>query len=203
MRAISALFCAFLSLLAMSVMSSEVTPQADSAVVAETVMGDDTAAITKASAVADEHGLAVDVWPMVGQARLEVLVWKVYDSALFTPSGTWQGEPPYQLSLTYLRDIPARKLVEETEKAWREQGRTHPGQSDWLAQLGDIWPDLTEGDNLVFSMDASGEGLFWFNGSPIGGIDSKDFGALFGGIWLDPDTPRPELRAQLIGPTSK
>ena len=154
-------------------------------------------------APSNELALATDVWPMVGEARLKVFIWEVYDSALFTPSGRWQGDAPYQLSLRYLRDIPAAKLVEETEKAWQEQGRSHPRLNEWLVLLGELWPDITEGDNLVFGLNASGDSAFWFNGSPIGSIDDRDFGPLFGGIWLDPDTPRPELRAQLIGPTSK
>ena len=147
--------------------------------------------------------LATDVWPLVGEARLKVFIWKVYDSALFTPSGRWQGGAPYQLSLHYLRDIPAATLVEETEKAWQEQGRSHPRLNEWLGLLGDLWPDITEGDNLVFGLNASGDSAFWFNGSPVGSIDDRDFGPLFGGIWLDPDSPRPGLRAQLIGPTAE
>lgn len=145
--------------------------------------------------------LATDVWPLVGEARLKVLIWEVYDSALFTPSGRWQGVAPYRLSLRYLRDIPAAKLVEETEKAWQEQGRSHPRLNEWLVLLAALWPDITEGDNLVFGLNASGDSAFWFNGSPIGSINDRDFGPLFGGIWLDPDTPRPGLRAELIGPT--
>ena len=155
------------------------------------------------TATSDELSLATGVWPLVGEARLKVFSWEVYDSALFTPSGRWQGDAPYQLSLLYLRDIPAQKLIEETEKAWREQGRNHPKQGEWLALLGDLWPDITAGDKLVFGLNASGESAFWFNGSPIGSIDDRDFGALFGGIWLDPDTPRPGLRAQLIGSNSE
>ncbi len=151
----------------------------------------------------DEMALATDVWPLVGEARLKVLIWEVYDSALFTPSGRWQGDAPYRLSLHYLRNIPAAKLVEETEKAWREQGRYHPRLNEWLGLLGDLWPDITEGDNLVFGLNELGDSAFWFNGSPLGSIEDRDFGPLFGGIWLDPDTPRPELRARLIGPTSK
>ena len=147
-----------------------------------------------------DMALATDVWPLVGEARLKVLIWEVYDSALFTPSGRWQGDAPYRLSLHYLRNIPAAKLVEETEKAWREQGRNHPRLNEWLGLLGDLWPDITEGDNLVFGLNELGDSAFWFNGSPLGSIEDRDFGPLFGGIWLDPDTPRPELRAQLIGP---
>ena len=151
----------------------------------------------------DEIALATDVWPLVGEARLKVLIWEVYDSGLFTPSGRWQGDAPYRLSLHYLRNIPAAKLVEETEKAWREQGRNHSRVNEWLGLLGDLWPDITEGDNLVFGLNELGDSAFWFNGSPLGSIEDRDFGPLFGGIWLDPDTPRPELRAQLIGPASK
>ena len=154
-------------------------------------------------AITYEMALATDVWPLVGEARLKVLIWEVYDSALFTPSGRWQGDAPYRLSLHYLRNIPAAKLVEETEKAWRDQGRNHPKLNQWLGLLGDLWPDITEGDNLVFGLNALGDSAFWFNGSPLGSIEDRDFGPLFGGIWLDPDTPRPELRAQLIGPASK
>ena len=149
----------------------------------------------------NELALATDVWPLVGEARLKVLIWEVYDSALYTPSGRWQGNAPYQLSLHYLRDIPAAKLIEETDKAWKEQGRNHPKQGEWLRLLGDLWPDISEGDNLVFGLNALGDSAFWFNGIPIGSIDDPDFGGLFGGIWLDPDTPRPGLRAELIGPT--
>ena len=83
-------------------------------------------------AITDEMASATDVWPLVGEARLKVLIWEVYDSALFTPSGRWQGDAPYRLSLHYLRNIPAAKLVEETEKAWREQGRSHPRLNEWL-----------------------------------------------------------------------
>ena len=161
------------------------------------------AADQSGGAITDEMALATDVWPLVGEARLKVLIWEVYDSALFTPSGHWQGDAPYRLSLHYLRNIPAAKLVEETEKAWREQGRNHPRLNEWLGLLGDLWPHITEGDNLVFGLNELGDSAFWFNGSPLGSIEDRDFGPLFGGIWLDPDTPRPELRAQLIGPASK
>ena len=156
-----------------------------------------------AMASSGELALATDVWPLVGEARLKVLIWEVYDSALFTPSGHWQGDAPYRLSLHYLRNIPAAKLVEETEKAWRQQGRGHPRLNEWLALLGELWPDITEADNLVFGLNASGDSAFWFNGSALGSIEDRDFGPLFGGIWLDPDTPRPELRARLIGPASE
>ena len=143
--------------------------------------------------------LSTASWPLVGEARLKVLLWKVYDSALYTPSGRWLGAGPYQLSLTYLRDIPVEQLIKETRKAWDEQERVHPVQEDWLQALAEMWPDISAGDNLVFGVGADDQNQFWFNGQSIGSIDHPDFAALFGGIWLSEDSPRPALRARLIG----
>ena len=142
---------------------------------------------------------ALEVWPIVGQARLKILFWNVYDSVLSTPTGAWLDKGPYQLALTYLRDIPAQQLVDETEKAWRDQGRSHPDENEWLQSLLLLWPDVTEGDTLVLAVDAKGNNLFWLNNRLIGSIDHPDFGAFFGGIWLDADSPRPALRAKLVG----
>jgi len=143
--------------------------------------------------------LSTASWPLVGEARLKVLLWKVYDSALYTPSGRWLGAGPYQLSLTYLRDIPVEQLIKETRKAWDEQSRVHPEQENWLRALAEMWPDISAGDNLVFGVGADDQNQFWFNGQSIGGIDHPDFAAFFGGIWLSEDSPRPTLRTRLIG----
>ena len=143
--------------------------------------------------------LSATSWPLVGKARLRVLLWKVYDSALYTPSGRWLGAGPYQLSLTYLRDIPVEQLIKETRKAWDEQSRVHSQQEIWLQVLAEMWPDISAGDNLVFGVGADDQNQFWFNGRSLGGIDHPDFAALFGGIWLGEDSPRPALRARLIG----
>ena len=149
--------------------------------------------------VKQPDALALQAWPTVGQARLKILFWNVYDSVLSTPSGTWDDAGPYQLALTYLRDIPAQQLVDETEKAWRDQGRSHPDENQWLQDLLLLWPDVAEGDTLVLAVDVAGNNAFWLNNSALGSIDHPDFGAFFGGIWLDADSPRPALRAKLIG----
>jgi len=143
--------------------------------------------------------LSTASWPLVGEARLKVLLWQVYDSALYTPSGRWLGAGPYQLSLTYLRDVSVEQLIKETRKAWDEQNRAHLEQENWLQKLAEMWPDISAGDNLVFGVGADDQTQFWFNGQSIGGIDHPDFAAFFGGIWLSEDSPRPALRARLIG----
>ena len=142
--------------------------------------------------------LLTNGWPMVGETRLKVLFWELYDAQLFTPSGTWCGGPPYQLSLTYLRQGRTEQLVKRVADAWRRQGLDHPNRADWLAQLNNIWPDVSTSDNLVFILTATGKSGFWLNEDFLGGIDDQDFGPMFGDIWLAPDTLGPNNRARLI-----
>ena len=142
--------------------------------------------------------LLADGWPMVGETRLKVMFWELYDAQLFTPSGAWCGGPPYQLSLTYLRQGRTEQLVKRVADAWRRQGLDHPNRADWLAQLTRIWPDISAGDNLVFILTATGKSGFWLNEDFLGGVDDQDFGPMFGDIWLAPDTLGPNNRARLI-----
>jgi len=88
-------------------------------------------------------------------------------------------------------------LIEETEKAWSSQGRSHPSQSLWLGILGGIWPDVSSGDTLTLWVDQEMTSKFYFNRRLIGAIADPDFGRLFGGIWLAEDSPRPILRNKL------
>ena len=142
--------------------------------------------------------LLTNGWPMVGETRLKVMFWELYDVQLFTPSGTWCGGPPYQLSLTYLRQGRTEQLVKRVADAWRRQGLDHPNRADWLAQLNSIWPDVSVGDNLVFILTATGMSGFWLNENFLGGVNDQDFGPMFGDIWLAPDTLGPNNRARLI-----
>ena len=63
-------------------------------------------ALTGAAVRANET--ATDL-QMVGEARLKVLFWSVYDSRLYTADGDSQaGERPVRLDIQYLMNIDAR-----------------------------------------------------------------------------------------------
>lgn len=135
-----------------------------------------------------------------GTATLSVLFWDIYESELFTPGGLYRsGIRPLQLVIRYLRPIASKALVKQTEKEWQAQGRDHPLQREWLTRLEAMWPDIEEGDTLVLELDSKGAARFFYNGRELGSIKDPDFGALFTGIWLAPDTTRPALRRRLIG----
>ncbi len=136
----------------------------------------------------------------VGEARLKVLLWSVYDSRLYTPSGSYDdGDRPLRLEIQYLRDIRARDLVDRTLTEWRAMGRAHPDQGLWLEQLSGLWPDIQASDVLTLELDRDGVATFSHNGETLGRLEDPDFGREFVDIWLSRDSTRQTLRNRLVG----
>lgn len=143
---------------------------------------------------------AEERWQLVGEARLKVLFWSVYDSSLFSEDGRYtQGQRPLRLEIQYLRDIEASDLLENTQSEWEGLPGVPSASSEWLQELALIWPDVKTNDVLAFEVDGEGSGEFFLNGESLGGVDDADFSAYFLDIWLSPDTSRPKLRQALIG----
>ena len=52
----------------------------------------------------------------VGEAKLKVLFWDVYNSSLYNQTGEYQAEHfPQVLKIDYLRDIDAEDLIDRTQ----------------------------------------------------------------------------------------
>ena len=59
----------------------------------------------------------------VGEAKLKVLFWDVYNSSLYSKTGEYQAEKfPQALKINYLRDIDAEDLIERTQDEWEKLG---------------------------------------------------------------------------------
>ena len=137
---------------------------------------------------------------MVGEARLKVLFWSVYDSRLYTVDGEYEeGQLPLRLEIEYLIDIASKALVERTLEEWEAMDRSHPRQSDWLRELEQLWPDIEAGDVLTLDLAPDGSAAFYRNGDPLGEVSDPEFGPHFAAIWLSEECTRPELRLALIG----
>lgn len=138
----------------------------------------------------------------VGEARLRVMLWSIYDSRLYTADGQYrEGTRPLRLEIQYLRDIRSDALVSRTEEEWEAMGRRHPRRNAWLSRLDALWPDITESDVLTLEIDANDVSTFLHNGERLGRIDDPDFGQQFIDIWLSEDCTRPALREALLGVT--
>jgi hypothetical protein len=136
----------------------------------------------------------------VGEARLKVLLWSVYDSRLYTPSGRYiDGDRPLRLEIQYLRDVSKQALVSRTLVEWQAMGRSHPEQQAWLKELASILPDIQSSDVLALELDQNNVAAFVHNGRALGTIDDPDFGQQFVDIWLSRDCTRPDMRLALLG----
>jgi hypothetical protein len=159
-----------------------------------------TAALLAALALLCASGASGASLELVGEARLKVWLWPIYESRLFCEDGEYRsGELPIRLEIEYLRNVRARDLIRHTSKEWEQQGLDHPRQSEWLSFLDRIWPDVSREDVLALEVNDDGTSTFFLNGAPLGSIDDAAFGRHFLDIWLSPGTSRPELRARLIG----
>ncbi|EAQ96515.2 chalcone isomerase family protein [Congregibacter litoralis] len=159
-------------------------------------------AVNKAAAAtmqqtAEERELNLE---KVGEARLKFLLWSVYDSRLYTPTGQYQnGIRPLKLEIEYLLDVKADALVERTQTEWNKMGRNHPRQDEWRQKLGSIWTDINSGDVISLELDQENRSTFRRNGELLGHIEDPEFGQEFVDIWLSEDCTHPEVRQALLG----
>jgi hypothetical protein len=137
---------------------------------------------------------------LVGEARLKVLFWPVYDSRLYSENGSYRDtQRPVKLEIQYLRDIDAQALIEQTGNEWQQQNIPVQQRQLWLQALSELWPDVSKNDVLTLHIDEQNKSTFYRNGAVLGSIDDVYFGQSFLGIWLSPDTSRPRLRQNLMG----
>ncbi|SKC31161.1 hypothetical protein CZ809_00639 [Photobacterium piscicola] len=138
-------------------------------------------------------------WPTVGESTLKWGWWQIYIAQLKTPSGKYvASDPNLALIIRYLRDIDKEDLLIATDKQWQHLGISSQQRQQWLNQLAQQWPNVKQGDRLVFVKNAT-EGRFYQAGKPLGKPLSTALSNAFIGIWLSTDTAYPKLRLQLIG----
>lgn len=135
----------------------------------------------------------------VGETRLSVYFWDVYDAILYSPSGTYQKDQRQALLLSYLRDIEAEDLIETTGEEWQKLELDSARHDEWLKKLGSIWPDIKEGDCLLLVEGKDGSAMFYQGDKLLGTIDDKEFTDQFLAIWLSENSRFQSERKELIG----
>jgi hypothetical protein len=172
------------------------------AVSAQADESSDSTLLLSENATAASSFVAYDALPplkQVGRSSLRVMVFKVFDSALFTESGEWRNPTTsFRYELTYARTIAGAVLVSQTTKEWDHLGFTDERQAIWVECLEAIWPDVSKGDTITFDVDAAGVSRFYLNGKWLGAVEDPDFAPMFIAIWLSPETSRPAHREGLL-----
>ena len=151
-----------------------------------------------------------DVLPnakLIGQTRLSVWGFKIYDARLWSPPGLNPrnfASQPLALELAYLRDFTAADIVERSLKEMRRSASLSAAQAQqWTAEMLRVFPDVKAGDRVLFLHRPGISASFWLNGRPVGEIADPEFARLFFGIWLSPQTSEPAMRLALLGSTAR
>lgn len=136
---------------------------------------------------------------LVGESRLTVFLFKVFDARLYAPDGAFDPEQPFALSLSYLRKIDSEDIVESTIKEIRAQGAVESTRLDeWERQLEGIIPDVDETTTITGVRNKDAHTLLYKGYEKIGIIKDPKFTSAFFNIWLGESTSRPQLRDELL-----
>ena len=137
----------------------------------------------------------------VGKAKFSVLFWDIYNSALYTKSGSYLHQNSAEsllFKIDYLKDITTEDLIERTVQQWQHLEVPESTYTPYISKLKAIWPNISAGDSLTLLVD-NGKSVFYFNNEKIGAITAQEFSRLFLDIWLSPATSQAKLRSQLLG----
>ena len=138
----------------------------------------------------------------IGQARFSKFGIHIYDASFWVLLNKVDGSAKNAtaLSITYARNIKAKRLLSSTRKEWKRLGfgQQYPINA-WLKELEKIWPDVTQGDNITAVVSELGDCVFYSNNQEVGRIDDTDFGPAFLDIWLHIDARYSKHRKELLG----
>ncbi len=145
---------------------------------------------------------ALPAGQLIGQGRLTVWGFQVYDARLWAPAGferSRHASQPLALELAYLRDFKAADIASRSLHEMRRGAAFSDSQAArWTAQMLRVIPDVKKGDRIL-GLHRPGVGAaFWVNGQASGEIRDAEFARLFFGIWLSPQSSEPQLREALL-----
>jgi len=138
----------------------------------------------------------------VGQTRLRVWGFEVYDATLFATSGfdpERYGDQRFALELAYLRAFDGADIAQRSIDEMREQATLDDAQAQrWLAGMARLFPNVQRGDRITGLHQPGAGARFFLNGQSLGELPDDAFSRRFFGIWLSPKTSQPRMRASLL-----
>jgi hypothetical protein len=136
---------------------------------------------------------------LLGEGRLSVLFWDIYDVRLYVEDGSYDPGKPFALSLNYLRGFSGSDITKRSIEEMRKQGLGDESvMASWQTMLSKIFPDVVEGDEIIGVSDPSVGARFFLNELLIGTITDQNISRRFFDIWLSEKTSEPEMRKLLM-----
>jgi hypothetical protein len=109
--------------------------------------------------------------------------------------------PDFALSLRYQKSFSGSSIASRSVDEMKRIGVPDSQAAVWGKELNTILPNVESGQALTALYSPKQGTTFYFDGKQIGQIPGSEFSKAFFGIWLDPKTSSPKLRAELLGQT--
>jgi len=140
--------------------------------------------------------------PLRAVARFSYYFFKVYDGALYYPSGSVElslGQQPLKLELVYLRDISREDLIQPSIDYLKSHvPEKFDSLAERLATINKAYQSVKEGDRYALEF-FPGRGItLYFNGEKKVNIEGDDFAEAYLGIWLSKNTAAGSFRKTLL-----
>jgi hypothetical protein len=136
---------------------------------------------------------------LAGSGSFTYFTLKIYSAELWVGPRGYSLAAPFALDLRYVRNLNGGKIAEASAEQMEKIDAGSPAERKaWLQKMTAIFPDVHEGSHItgVFVPDEGAR--FYLDGKPLATIADVGFAAAFFGIWLDPKTTAPALRAALL-----
>ncbi|MGA1204383.1 MAG: chalcone isomerase family protein [Opitutales bacterium] len=158
-----------------------------------------TSAATGEVDVSGPIGEHIPTAARVGDARVAVLVWDLYDITLYGPAGSYNPEAPFAIEINYLRNIEGDLISRKSVEEMRRQGISEVKLAAWYEQMNAIFPDVKRGSRLTGIFLPGSATLFYNEDGYIGRVMDPSFGEPFSRIWLGEGSSLSGVRARLTG----
>jgi len=134
-----------------------------------------------------------------GSGRLTWWGLHIYDAAFYRVGSL--SSPEFALDLRYQKSLSGSAIAERSAEEMKKIGVPSSQASLWGKELGTFLPNVEPGQTLTAIYSPKLGTIFYHDGKRIAQIPGSDFPRAFFGIWLDPKTSAPNLRAELLGKT--
>jgi hypothetical protein len=135
----------------------------------------------------------------LGEGRLTVLLFDVYDATLYVTGARWSQEQLFALDLRYLRNLSGKDIAARSVTEMQGQGFTDAARLQrWGEEMARIFPDIKAGDRIVGVSLPGGGARFYNDQKMLGAVIDPEFSKAFFAIWLGDRTSEPGLRRKLL-----
>lgn len=141
--------------------------------------------------------------PMLNQAELQgvgrLTFWgfHIYDVTLYRMINLKSSE--FALDIKYQKSFSGISIADKTAEEMKKMGVPEAQATIWGKELADVLPNIESGQTLTGVYSPKVGTNFFYDGKKIAQFPGVEFSKAFFGIWLDPKTSVPKLRAELLG----